>query len=1213
MMAVATLAAGVSGAAAQNDDRAAALVGLARLKRDGGDPAAARRHFEEARALGPLPLPALVEYFWLIARDDLAAALPVGREIVQVAPGHDDVRDRTITAAISVQREADVLELAEGGRRARPAMALWPRRLAESYLRQGRPSDAVAAYRAAVGLEEAETGDRVGLAVALEAADQPAEAAVVWASVPKEVWSSRADWSTSRLRALAKGGAASDAAPELEAWLQAHPDDREIRALFVELLVQTGRPDLAAAAIGPLAAGPSGTAWTRREIDLAVTAGQHARAIARLERLVAGRRTVSSDHWRLADLLLTVKRHNDARAVVNQLATPAVGCNDRLFGLIERLPEPAGTDLLLELVPRQRCGESSAWARRAIERAVATERHTEALAALQSWPETSSLRRDLAPLEGQLLFWTGQPAQAIPLLTAALDVRPLDHRVRATLVDAYRALKQPREAWKTAEPLLALPSLRAEGLMTLAATALEAGEPADTRAILARIPDNAVPAADRAGLLGRALAAEGRFEEAERTLLAVDAGALTPEARQALADSSLAARIARARTLRTNGQPAEALAILDDLALTGEAAFLRAELTLAVKGAAAGAAALGAVAREPGSGAHVWLAWTSAVSTPAERAAILARARERFPDNPDILRLLGRTQLTLGDAGSARATAAATLALAPRDEDAWFVLVDATAATAPRPALDDVFDAFGARVADSPALVVRMAERAAGLAAAPDDPLLARALGWLDAIDAGEALAAARQLARARVQSAARQWTPALASIDQALAHQPDLPEALRLRADILAWTGRHAQALTAYDRYLAASPGDAAARRQQARVAGWAGRFDEARRLYAALVRDLPELRAVAAEVQAKDARFDERWDAAVTAGQRWLTLEPDSVEAAFDYAEALRATGHGRDADARLRLLSLSGHQLAQTALDRAAFNRRPSFVLTDLRHDASGFGGLRLLDLAEQGGRFDVLVGDALRLAGGGAALQAETADGRRTGSRALMNAAIRLAPNVSLNAAVAWWQIGAAPGTGAGTLEAVWSPADYWTITAGVDRERMLENLATVDGGLTATGPFASTSRRTPASSLALRAGWQRLSDGNERQRVSLTATRAIGLRALQAVLWMEHLAYRRAPTAYFSPAGFTRADAGLEYTLRVAAPRFAHDRRREITLGYLIGADDRRERYQHPSLRLAFEIVRGLAIDLSAGAIRSDVYRDESFSVSLRVGGGASRQ
>jgi tetratricopeptide (TPR) repeat protein len=694
------------------------------------------------------------------------------------------------------------------------------------------------------------------------------------------------------------------------------------------------------------------------------------------------------------------------------------------------------------------------------------------------------------------------------------------------------------------------------------------------------------------------------------------------EALAALGDSSawltlpLDARVLAARSLRALDRASEALPLVDGLPLAGDAAILRAELVAAVKGPAEGAAAFRALTNDSRATADVFLAWASTSRTAPERLAILDDANHRFPGRADVLRSLARNRWLIGEMDEARAAASAAIAVAPRDDDAWFVLVDATAAARPRAELDEVLRRFDARIADSPALVIGMAERLAGLARTPDDPLLSQAFHWLDTVAVDEALIVPQELARVRLLASAERWDAALDAVGAILQRQPAPLQALRLRAEVLSWAGRHVDALAAYDTYLRAAPNDIEARRQQARVAGWAGRYGQSRRLYGTLQSVVTDDATVSAEIAAKGAFFAGRWQDASRAYERWLALEPDNTEARFELAETLRAQGHARAADQMLlQLGSASGHRLAMAAYDRAVFNRRPSFALIDRRRDASGYGGLRLLDLREHGGSvavgFDA--GDRTGLIVEGAALQAVAGPDRRSGSRALLAGTTRVSERWTLAARGEWWQLGGSDGSIAGVIQAAWRPADHWTLTAGTDRERIFDTLATVDRRLTASGVFAASERQSPQSSLQVRFGWQHLSDDNARHRTSVTATRTLGLRQVRAIVWIEGLGYRRTTTDYFSPSGFVRADAGVEYTHQFAKPRFQGDRRREIAGTYLIGTDDRGVRYQHPSLRLAFEAVRGLTVDMTAGAIRSSVYKDASFSISLRVGGAAPRR
>ena len=131
---------------ADTNERFQALVGMARVKRDAGDLASARRYFEEARRVRSFDAAELGEYFWILAGQDARAALAIGREVLSSAPTNRDVRDRMITESLTLGDEASVVALAQEGQRRQPGTALWSRRLAESYQRQGMPEQAIVAF-----------------------------------------------------------------------------------------------------------------------------------------------------------------------------------------------------------------------------------------------------------------------------------------------------------------------------------------------------------------------------------------------------------------------------------------------------------------------------------------------------------------------------------------------------------------------------------------------------------------------------------------------------------------------------------------------------------------------------------------------------------------------------------------------------------------------------------------------------------------------------------------------------------------------------------------------------------------------------------------------------------------------------------------------------------------------------------------------------------
>src|SRR6188508_2466110 len=163
------------------DDRFQAALGVARVKRDAGDFAAARKSFEEARSLRAFDTAQLAEYFWVVvASHDPAAAFAAGREALVADPGNQKVRDRVLTEAKALGKEAEVVAIAEQGLKLQKNTALWPRRIGESYLRQAKPALAADAFLVASKMSDATDKDRESVAVSLEAAGRYSESADAW-------------------------------------------------------------------------------------------------------------------------------------------------------------------------------------------------------------------------------------------------------------------------------------------------------------------------------------------------------------------------------------------------------------------------------------------------------------------------------------------------------------------------------------------------------------------------------------------------------------------------------------------------------------------------------------------------------------------------------------------------------------------------------------------------------------------------------------------------------------------------------------------------------------------------------------------------------------------------------------------------------------------------------------------------------------------------
>jgi len=175
-------------------------------------------------------------------------------------------------------------------------------------------------------------------------------------------------------------------------------------------------------------------------------------------------------------------------------------------------------------------------------------------------------------------------------------------------------------------------------------------------------------------------------------------------------------------------------------------------------------------------------------------------------------------------------------------------------------------------------------------------------------------------------------------------------------------------------------------------------------------------------------------------------------------------------------------------------------------------------------------------------------------------------------------------------------------------AGFKRSLLFENLTVVDQRIAASGASASARFDSPASAFDASISWQHLSDGNAWAGATIAYSRVVNerLRGLRAMVWTEALAYRRPSASYYAPSRQLRIDAGMQYSYEFRVPHFSGDRRNALEIGYLIGADVNGVIYQHPSLHLALEFARGIALDARAEWVRSDVYTERSASVGLTI-------
>jgi tetratricopeptide (TPR) repeat protein len=730
---------------------------------------------------------------------------------------------------------------------------------------------------------------------------------------------------------------------------------------------------------------------------------------------------------------------------------------------------------------------------------------------------------------------------------------------------------------------------------------------ADTRAAVLALPSRFPGNCDAAAVAARVLAFEQRH--AEVITLLGEMGART--------DLPIEGRVLMARSLFAMGRAADALATVADVELRGPDAVFRAELMARVDGPAASDRAFRALADSDEASADLYLAWAGLTPDPRRQLAVLEDGARRFDAHVGLLSRLSVARAAAGDREGSLASAERAVAIDPAGGDAWFQVIAQTAAVRPAGELGAVLDRFGAVAAAKPALGVSVADRVAALVRPPNDPLLTSALGWLPADVADPSLVVSRDLARVRLLAAGERWFEALEAADRAVLAHPESVLALRLRADVLSWAGRHDEGISAYDDYLAVVPDDVDARRQQARVAGWAGRFTDARRLYANLRARYPDDRAIAAESEAKAAFFDGRWQRAVGRYEQWLALEPESSEARFEMAQAVRAAGDAERADATLVALSpTGGHRLAEAAREREAWRREPSVAFVADLSSADGYGGQRLLDLRQSGGGLHSVLGRTGRTTfmTDVTAIQAASADVDRSGYQLGVAGDQRVSRTTALAGRASFWDVSGPAGgpiaLASGSVS--WAPADRWVLTGGAERELLLDNIDTIDSRIVATGAMAGAAFESPMTSVDVRSSWQRLSDGNQRARLSASATRAVSERLshVRAVAWAELLDYEQAVDVYFSPRRFLRVDGGLEYAHLFSQPRFRGDRMNQVAFGYLIGTDSNGVIYQHPSFRLGWEMSPSLVLSVRADVIRSRSYNEQSVLVSMHLIGGA---
>ncbi len=590
-----------------------------------------------------------------------------------------------------------------------------------------------------------------------------------------------------------------------------------------------------------------------------------------------------------------------------------------------------------------------------------------------------------------------------------------------------------------------------------------------------------------------------------------------------------------ARAYDRAGRYDRALAVIDaPRSASVEGQRLRARMVARLSGATAADVEYRALtSREPADAAW-YLEWADAHGDSPDARRILQAGTQRFPADALLQERWAVAAWAAGDRAAALRSADAALAADSGRAGAWFVKV---AAARDRPSeYEDLVRGFEVRFADAPTTLLGMGDALAALARSPQDAAALRALDWTARIQAQQPELVAAAVTRARLLASLGRASLALSDVDKLIAHRPAMVEAHKLRAELLMAEGRHADAVAAYDRLLAIAPGNLAARRQQARIDGWRGSVGSSLERYSTLLED--GVPAIEAEAAAKRAYYRGDWREAVRRYDAWLALEPNEIEARLERAQSLDHLGETLRAADAYRSLSLD-NRVAAIATERVARRRAPSVDLFAVGTSADGVERRQLLDVVDTGAAFSSGFGPGLgtraRVYGGPSFASAggRTWRGRHVGGELIA----AVAPPVEITARVAHRSLDGANAQWFGDAQVTWRASSSFRATAGVERTLVLENASTLVDGLVGSGPIGRL-RWQPGTEFSAEISASRLAldDDNARRILRADLSRRVvrGSNELRLLASSEQLAYEQGRDSYFTPTGFWRHDAGVEW-------------------------------------------------------------------------------
>ena len=139
----------------------------------------------------------------------------------------------------------------------------------------------------------------------------------------------------------------------------------------------------------------------------------------------------------------------------------------------------------------------------------------------------------------------------------------------------------------------------------------------------------------------------------------------------------------------------------------------------------------------------------------------------------------------------------------------------------------------------------------------------------------------------AEILSLRKEYARAVAVYENILKAKPGQKEAQLGLARVLSWDKQYDRSLQIYAQIIQEDPSWVSALRERARLLGWRRHYRDSMNAYRAIPKDSDERESVEAEMKAKDLMYHRFDAAAIKAYEKWLSLEPENLEALFDLGQ--------------------------------------------------------------------------------------------------------------------------------------------------------------------------------------------------------------------------------------------------------------------------------------------------------------------------------------